>query len=245
MTEARGRKGVPLLLRFAGLLARTVLRLCARVTVEVDGDVPQDGPLIVVANHISNADPPLVAGWLTPMLGRQMHILAKQGLFIGPLGWILRRLGATPVRSGGSDIEAYRVARGVLERGEVLCIFPEGTRSATGVLQEPKPGVAMLATRTNAPILPVGVSGSDVFLGRGKRLPRFRAHIQLHVGRPFTLELDPNLPHRQAMAAASDELMRRIAALIDERHRGRFDTAPMTQSPARHVLATAPQREIE
>jgi 1-acyl-sn-glycerol-3-phosphate acyltransferase len=215
-------KGVPLLLRFAGVLSRSILRVLARVTVEVDGEIPGDGPLIVVSNHISNSDPPLVAGWLTPMLGRQMHILAKQSLFVGPLGWILRKLGATPVKAGGSDIEAYRVARAVLERGDVLCIFPEGTRSPTGVMQEPKPGVAMLATRTSVPILPVGVSGSDLFLGRGKRLPRLRTEVHLHVGRPFTLTLDPILPHRAAMAAASDDLMRHIAALIDERHRGRF-----------------------
>ena len=215
-------KGVPLLLRFAGLLSRTMLRLGARVTIEVDGDIPKEGPLIVVANHISNVDPPLVAGWLTPMLGRQMHILAKRALFVGPLAWILRKLGATPVKAGGSDIEAYRVARAVLDRGDVLCIFPEGTRSATGLMQEPKPGVAMLATRTSVPILPVGVSGSDYFLGRGKKLPRLRAPIRLHVGRPFTLTLDANLPHRQAMAAASNDLMGHIAELVDERHRGRF-----------------------
>jgi 1-acyl-sn-glycerol-3-phosphate acyltransferase len=224
MTE-QSTTGVPLLLRFAGVLSRTMLRLGARVTVEVDGEIPKSGALIVVANHISNADPPLVAGWLTPMLGRQMHILAKQALFVGPLGWILKKLGATPVKAGGSDIEAYRVARAVLERGEVLCIFPEGTRSATGVMQEPKPGVAMLATRTSVPILPVGVTGSDYFLGRGKKLPRLRAPIHLHIGKPFTLTLDPSLPHRQAMAAASDDLMRHIAALVDERHRGRFGMA--------------------
>jgi len=224
MTEGPA-KGVPLLLGFAGLLARTMLRLGARVTVEVDGEIPRAGPLIVVANHISNADPPLVAGWLTPMLGRQMHILAKQSLFVGPLGWILRKLGATPVKAGGSDIEAYRVARAVLDRGDVLCIFPEGTRSPSGVMQEPKPGVAMLATRTGVPILPVGVTGSDYFLGRGKKLPRLRAPVHLHIGKTFTLALDPNLPHRQAMAGASDELMRHIAALVDERHRGRFGAA--------------------
>jgi 1-acyl-sn-glycerol-3-phosphate acyltransferase len=218
----RPSKGVPLLLRFAGVLSRTLLRLGARVTVEVDGAIPREGPLIVVANHISNSDPPLVAGWLTPMLGRQMHILAKQALFVGPLGWILKKVGATPVKAGGSDIEAYRVARAVLDRGDVLCIFPEGTRSATGVMQEPKPGVAMLATRTSVPILPVGVSGSDYFLGRGKKLPRLRAPIHLHVGKPFTLELDPNLSHREAMHRASDDLMRHIAELVDERHRGRF-----------------------
>jgi 1-acyl-sn-glycerol-3-phosphate acyltransferase len=199
-----------------------MLRLGAKVTIEVDGEIPQTGPLIVVSNHISNSDPPLVAGWLTPMLGRQMHILAKQALFVGPLGWILKKLGATPVKAGGSDIEAYRVARAVLDRGDVLCIFPEGTRSPTGVMQEPKPGVAMLATRTSVPILPVGVSGSDYFLGRGKKLPRLRAPIRLHIGKPFTLALDPGIPHREALAAASDELMRHIAALVDERHRGRF-----------------------
>lgn len=222
MTERKPSKGVPLLLRFAGLLSRTMLRLGANVTVVVDAEIPRDGPLIVVANHISNADPPLVAGWLTPILGRQMNILAKQALFVGPLGWLLKKLGATPVKAGGSDMEAYRVARAVLDRGDVLCIFPEGTRSPTGVMQEPKPGVAMLATRTSVLILPVGVSGSDYFLGRGKKLPRLRAPIHLHIGKPFTLALDPNLPHRQAMAAASDELMHHVAELVDERHRGRF-----------------------
>ena len=156
------------------------------MSVEIDGELPREGPLIVVANHMSNADPPLVAGWLTPKLGRQMHILAKESLFVGPIGAVLRRLGATPVRSGGSDIEAYRVARGVLDRGEVLTIFPEGTRSRDGTIAEAKPGVAMLATRSGVPILPVGVSGTDAFLGRGVRFPRIGSRITLRVGRPFT-----------------------------------------------------------
>jgi 1-acyl-sn-glycerol-3-phosphate acyltransferase len=178
--------------------------------------------LIVVANHISNADPPFVAGWLTPVLGRQMKILAKQSLFVGPLAHLFRALGASPVRAGGSDIEAYRVAQGILERGEVLCIFPEGTRSLSGVMAEPKPGVAMLALRTGVPILPVGVSNTDTFLGRGRRFPRLRTPITLRVGRPFTVTLDPAKSRRESTAAASDEIMRRIAELVDERHRGRY-----------------------
>jgi 1-acyl-sn-glycerol-3-phosphate acyltransferase len=214
--------GVPLITRIAALLCRFALRASARVTVQVASNVPRQGPLIVVANHISNSDPPLVVGWLTPLLGRQMHILAKAALFVGPIGWFLRSQGVTPVRPGGSDMEAYRAARQVLDRSQVLCIFPEGTRSADGVLQEPKPGVAMLATRSGVPILPVGISGSDHFLGRGKRLPRFGARVTVRIGEPFTLKLDPALPRRQAIQAASDELMRRIAALTDERHRGRF-----------------------
>jgi 1-acyl-sn-glycerol-3-phosphate acyltransferase len=184
--------------------------------------VPRDGPLLVVANHQSNADPPLVAGWLTPVLGRQMHILAKQSLFVWPVAPVIHALGATPVRAGGSDIDAYRVARALLDQGEVMCIFPEGTRSADGVLAEAKPGVAMLATRSGVPILPVGISGTDRFLGRGRRFPRLGTRVTVRFGRPFVVALDPAQPRRAATRAVSDEIMQRIAELVDERHRGRY-----------------------
>ncbi|HSH22334.1 MAG TPA: lysophospholipid acyltransferase family protein, partial [Candidatus Caenarcaniphilales bacterium] len=128
----------------------------------------------------------------------------------------------TPVRAGGSDMEAFRAARNVLERGEVLCIFPEGTRSRSGVLQQPKPGAAMLATRTGAPVLPVGISGTDRFLGPGQRLPRVGSRVTLRVGRPFVVTLDRSLPRREALQSVSDEIMVRIAALVEVRHRGRF-----------------------
>jgi 1-acyl-sn-glycerol-3-phosphate acyltransferase len=208
--------------RFLAALARVVARAVTRIDVRFESDLPHEGPLIVVANHLSNADPPLVYGWLTPKLGRRLHILAKEALFVGPLGWFLRTQGITPVRAGGSDMEAYRAAKAVLDRDDVLCIFPEGTRSASGALQEPRPGVAMLATRSGVPVLPVGISGTDRFLGRGQRFPRFGSRISVRVGRTFTLELDPELSRREAMNKASDDLMRQIAALVDERHRGRF-----------------------
>ena len=217
------RQGVPLVTRVAATLARGVARIAARVEVHFEAAPPRDGPLIVVANHISNADPPLVYGWLTPALGRRMHILAKEALFVGPVGALLRSQGVTPVRAGGSDIEAFRAARSVLERGDALCIFPEGTRSRSGALQAAKPGVAMLATRTDARILPVGISGSDRFLGPGRRMPRFRSQIVIRVGRPYRLTVDPDQPRRAGLQAATDEIMRRIAALVDERHRGSYE----------------------
>jgi len=222
--EPKRRQGVPLLTLLAGYLARFCLRILASVHVEGLDKLPRDGGLIVVANHISNADPPFVAGWLTPALGRQMHILAKESIFFWPVGPVLRSLGASPVRAGGSDIEAYRMAQGILDRGEVLCIFPEGTRSKSGVMGEPKPGVAMLAVRSGAQILPVGVSNTDTFLGRGRPLPRLRTRITLRVGQPFTVAVNPALSRREATHAASDEIMRHIAELVDERHRGRYGT---------------------
>jgi 1-acyl-sn-glycerol-3-phosphate acyltransferase len=215
--------GLPLIVRAAAFVCRAVLSAVARVRVSGLENVPRSGPLIIVANHLSNADPPLVVGWLTPALGRRMHILAKEALFVGPVGAFLRSQGVTPVRSGGSDMEAFRAARAVLDRGQVLCIFPEGTRSHSGELGDPKPGVAMLATRMEVPVLPVGISGSDRFLGRGTRLPRFGARIDVRVGKPFVVRLDPAQPRRAALHAASDEIMSRIAALVDERHRGRYD----------------------
>jgi 1-acyl-sn-glycerol-3-phosphate acyltransferase len=216
------RPHLSLFLRVAAGLARFALSATARIHVEGLENVPGDGPLIVVANHQSNADPPLVAGWLTPVLGRQMHILAKQALFVGPVAPVIRALGATPVRAGGSDIDAYRVARALLDRGEAMCIFPEGTRSADGLLGEAMPGVAMLATRSGVPILPVGISGTDRFLGRGRVLPRIGTRITVRFGKPFVVALNAREPRRAAMRAVSDEIMRRIAELVDERHRGRY-----------------------
>jgi 1-acyl-sn-glycerol-3-phosphate acyltransferase len=215
-------QSVPLVIRLAAGLARLLLSIGARVHVEGLTDLPRSGPLIVVANHLSNADPPLVVGWLTPALGRPMHILAKEALFVGPLGTFLRSQGVTPVRAGGRDVDAFRAARAVLDRREVLCIFPEGTRSRSGELGDPKAGVALLATRADVLILPVGISGTDRFLAPDQRLPRLRAPISLRVGRPFTLMLDESVSRRSALEGAAEQIMRRIAALVDERHRGRY-----------------------
>jgi 1-acyl-sn-glycerol-3-phosphate acyltransferase len=221
-SDQSGGSGLTLSVRLIAATARIVLSSVARVRVEGAVDLPRTGPLIIVANHLSNADPPLVGGWLMPALGRRMRYLAKESLFVGPVGRLLEAQGVIRVRRGGSDIEAYRVARAVLDRGDVLCIFPEGTRSADGRIAEAKPGVAMLATRAGVPILPVGVSGTDHFLGRGVRFPRIGSRITLRVGRPFTVTLDPGLPRREAMRHASNEIMSQIAELVDERHRGRY-----------------------
>jgi 1-acyl-sn-glycerol-3-phosphate acyltransferase len=204
--------------------ARLLVRVPTLGRVRVEGlDRPlPDGPLLVISNHISNLDPPLVGGWLAPVLRRRPRFLAKSALFVGPVGWFLRAQGVIPVRAGGSDVDAYRAARAVLDQGGVVVIFPEGTRSRDGVLGEPLPGVAMLASRGSVPILPVGVSNTDRLLGRGRRLPRFGTPITLRVGEPFTLPAAVGRERRAALATATEELMRRIATLLDERHRGRY-----------------------
>jgi 1-acyl-sn-glycerol-3-phosphate acyltransferase len=205
------------------LAARAVLSSVARIHVEGAENLPQTGPLIVAPNHMSNADPPLVAGWLAPALGRRPRFLAKAQIFVGPVATFLNWQGAIKVKAGGSDADAYRVCRKLLEAGEALIIFPEGTRSHDGALGTAMPGVALLATRTGVPVLPVGLSGTDRFLGRGARFPRIGSRITVRVGRPFQLVADPALPRREALDAANVELMRRIAALVDERHRDGYE----------------------
>jgi len=208
--------------RLVAFFARSLVQLMGRPQVAGLAGLPREGPLIVVANHISNLDPPFVGGWLAPALARRPRFLAKDALFKGLMGWFLRSQGVIPVRAGGSDVDAYRAAKAVLDRGGVMIVFPEGTRSRDGALQEPRPGVGLLATRSGVPVLPVGVSNTDTLLGRGRMLPRFGTPVTLRVGQPFLLTVDPGLPRRAALAAANDELMRRIAELVDERHRGRF-----------------------
>jgi 1-acyl-sn-glycerol-3-phosphate acyltransferase len=190
------------------------------VRIEGIDELPASGPLIIAANHASNVDPPLIGGWLAPALGRRPTFLAKESLFVGPLGILIRSLGAEPVRAGGNDIAAYRAAKAILDRGGVVAILPEGTRSFDGVMGRPKPGVSLLATRTGAAILPVGLSGTDDLLGRGRRLPRIGHRITMRVGRPFRLAPPVGADRRAALSAADAELMARIAALVDPRHRG-------------------------
>lgn len=198
----------------------------ARVRVEGLEGLPTSGPLIVAANHMSNADPPLIGGWLAPALQRRPTFLAKDALFVGPFGPFFRSLGAEPVKAGGSDVGAYRIAKAILDRGGVVAIMPEGTRSYDGALAHPKPGVSMLATRTRAPILPVGISGTDGFLGRQQRLPSFGSRIILRAGRPFQVHMPEGADRRATLAAADVELMRRIAALVEPRHRGDWEPWP-------------------
>jgi 1-acyl-sn-glycerol-3-phosphate acyltransferase len=212
--------------RFLAFLARLVFRSTTRITVEGGENLPQDGPLIVTPNHLSNADPPLIAGWVAPALGRRPRFLAKEQLFVPVLGRLLKWQGAIPVKAGGSDPETYRIARKLLDAGEALIIFPEGTRNAEAVIGRALPGAALLATRTGVPVLPVGISGTDQFLGRGSPMPKLGARITVRIGRPYMLTTNPDLPRREALAAANEELLGRIAALVDERHRGTH--APVT-----------------
>ena len=214
------------LIRTVALGARVVSRAVTRVRIEGDlSAIPREGPVILAANHISNADPVIVGAWLTPALGRRIHWLGKKEMFDWPIvGWMARNGGVVPVDRGAADVDAFRLASRVLEAGEVLMVFPEGTRSPTGELQTPKDGLAMLALRTDATIVPIGVSNTDRVWPKGRKIPRLGGHATMRVGEPFKISdvLPPEITRKAAKGLATTLIMRRIAGLLDPRHRGPY-----------------------
>ncbi len=222
--------------RATHLTGRTIMGSMTRVRlVGVDRDALHvEGPLIVASNHISNVDPVVIGSWLSPALGRHLHWLGKEEAMRWPLvAWALRQNGVFGVRRGAADVDAFRLAKRVLDEGHVLVVFPEGTRSPTGGLQEAKDGLAILALRTGSPILPVGISGTDRFWPRGGK-PHIGGSVTMHVGRPFTLAPIPqDADRRAAQHAATIEIMERIAALLPPRHRGVYGgTTPSDDAPS-------------
>lgn len=179
LEEEVGRASVYTAIRF---LARLVIRWIYSGTSTGTERIPRTGPVILACTHQSYLDPILTA----TMTSRPQCFLARGSLFRVPgLGWLIRKLGAVPIeRSSVSAREGLRIATRILERGRVLVMFPEGTRSPDGRLQPLKSGVAFVARRTGAPVVPALAAGTFAAWPRHRRLPRV-APVTLHVGRPL------------------------------------------------------------
>jgi 1-acyl-sn-glycerol-3-phosphate acyltransferase len=222
-----------LLVRFVAFSCRMLARAAARVKVEGIENVPRTGPVILAANHVSNADGVVLGAWLTPALKtRRIHWLGKREIFDIPVfGLVVASGGVHPVERGTADVEAFRLATRILEAGSVLLIFPEGTRSPTGELAEAKDGTALLALKTGAQIVPIGINNSDVIWRKGKLLPSPlpRKTLTMRIGKPFRLadELPAGIDRRATKTAATLLIMQRIAAQLEPRHRG-FYAGPST-----------------
>jgi 1-acyl-sn-glycerol-3-phosphate acyltransferase len=211
-------------------LTRAGLAGLTRIRVEgaID-EVPREGPVIVAANHASNLDPVVLASTLMPKLGRRLQWLGKRELFAWPVvGWMARHGGVHAVDRDAADVEAYRLAKRILDEGHALFVFPEGTRSRDGALHPARDGAAVLAMRTGAPIVPIGVAGSFERWPRGQKLPHPGGHVVVRVGSPFRLadELPPGLDRKTATPLATDLIMRRIAALLPPAQQGAYGGPP-------------------
>ena len=159
--------------RFLRVMVRGLNGLLFRTSVDGADQVPASGPVIIAPVHRSFIDF-FVASEVTP---RKLHYMAKDSLWEnGLLARILPAVGAFPVHRESADREALRRAQQVLDAGEVLILFPEGERRTGPVVEELHEGVAFLAARTGATVVPVGIGGSASVMPKGKRLPATPAH---------------------------------------------------------------------
>jgi 1-acyl-sn-glycerol-3-phosphate acyltransferase len=196
---------------------KTLLIAFARWDVEGRENVPRSGPLIIVSNHLNNIDPPLVGA----SVPRTVHFMAKQELF--EKHWvrtIVQAYGAFKVRRGQLDRQSMRQALDKLRDGMVVGMFPEGKRSFNQQLQSPQPGAALIAARSGALILPVGISGSEQMKGFGSIWHRPR--ITVKIGQPFVLSSAEGRRTHARLAQYSDSIMEHIAELLPESYRGEY-----------------------
>ncbi|MFE2755365.1 lysophospholipid acyltransferase family protein [Actinosynnema sp. NPDC059335] len=186
-------------------IARRPFRMPFRVRARGVSRVPSSGPVVVVANHSSMVDGPILFG----VLPRRVVFLIKQEMFKGVVGTLLRKIGQLAVRRGEPDRAPLLAAQQVLRAGGVVGVFPEGTRG-TGDVAQAQAGAAWLARTTGAVVVPVACRGTLRPAGTRRR---FRPVVDVLVGEPFELPGDKG---RQALVKATEQVRDRLATLVAE-----------------------------
>jgi 1-acyl-sn-glycerol-3-phosphate acyltransferase len=201
--------------RAAWPLARFLLHLLFGYRTEGAEKVPEKGPVILAANHLSILDPIAIGAGIK----RPVSFLARADVFRLPvLSWLLPRLYAIPVERGTGDLSAVKGAIRVLERGMAFGIFPEGTRSRSGRLQPFKTGVAAIAFRTGSPVVPVAVVGSEKAWPVGRKLFRLRWPIRVVYGDPIPVPRKTKVSH-QELENLTREIEARVRELLPPQYR--------------------------
>lgn len=196
-------------------ISRTILwlffKICFRYKVRYPGNIPKKGPFIIAGNHLSFLDPP-AAGLIT---NRQVCFLARANLFDSIFfNWWGKSVGAIPVSRSRFDLGAIKGSLSRLNKGYIVAVFPEGSRSADGSIRNPKGGVGFLAVKAGVPVVPILIRGSDRALPKHAVMVRFKP-IEVRVAKP----IEPNMFIQKNgecdYQCFSEEVMRRIRGLSD------------------------------
>ena len=192
-----------------------ILNTFAEFHIEGVNNIPINGPLIFVANHQAYVDPSLISV-ISP---RKVNFVAKSEVFkFLPLALLLKSYGAHPIKRNRLDLNFFRWAIKILNNGEALCLFPEGTRS-NGILKKGLPGIVHLAVRSGVNIIPVGIEGTNKNQGiSGVLFPRGK--IIVKVGKAFKFEKSNKSLPRDTIDDILDKIMNNIAELIPSSMRG-------------------------
>ena len=195
--------------RSAQFLSYAYYRVFHGFRVEGLENVPMDGSFLLASNHLSFLDPPAL-GCRMP---RNLHYFARDSLFTGPLGMLIKALNSIPVNRSQLDLATLRRVLKVLSDGHPLLVFPEGTRSEDGQLGEGKKGVGMLVAKSQVPVLPARIFGSYEIMGKGKSLPRIGRKLRVRYG-PL-LELD-DIDPRGKGGERYEKISQAVMAAISE-----------------------------
>lgn len=187
---------------FSKFWIRLGLMLAFRVRYTGVNNIPKEGPVLLVANHQSFLDPPLIGAGFP----RMINSLARQSLFRFPIfAWLIRSYNAIPLDIEGSALGGIKETLRRLKQGEVVLVFPEGARTPDGEVASFMPGFASLAVRSGAAILPVAMEGAFHVWPRTRRFPRL-GPIHVHFGEPIPPDEVKRLKDRELVA----ELERRV-----------------------------------
>jgi len=204
--------------RFCRSIVRCYFRLYHRGRVLHPDRLPLEGGVILAGNHVSFLDPPLFGA----ACRREAFYLGRDTLFRHPLAnWLLRSWNCVPIKREGGDIAAMRTALRLLAEGKAVLMFPEGTRSKDGRLQEARAGIGMIVARSRARIVPMRIFGAEKAMPRGTVIPR-PAQVTIAFGEPFEYPFPPNLDQLRGEALKAvyldvgREIMHRIAALTPD-----------------------------
>jgi 1-acyl-sn-glycerol-3-phosphate acyltransferase len=188
-------------------------------------NIPKEGGIIVATNHMSRIDIPLL--FVNPVRPDITALVTDKYLKYPLINWFVKTAEAVYIDRERADFGAFREAQKLIKSGVSMGIAPEGTRSQIGELMEGKPGMILLAIRSGAPIVPVGLAGTDTAF---KRLKTFRKpHLAARFGKPYQIDDLPRENREAAMQKAIDEIMCRIGSLLPPRYWGFYKDHPRLQ----------------
>ncbi len=209
--------------KIARPLVEGALRTFIRLEIRGRENLPQNGPVIAACNHLNLIDPPL---HIISILPRDSIFMAKEELFqywpIPVFRILMDAAEAFPVRRRGTPEErqqAIEFSERVLAEKLVFGMYPEGTRSKMGCLKEAYHGIAIIALRTGAPLIPVGIWGTEKLRGIGWLT---RPKVIINFGKPFTLPPVQGEPTEEQLKELTEYIMGKIAAILPPEYRGRY-----------------------
>jgi 1-acyl-sn-glycerol-3-phosphate acyltransferase len=232
-------------------ILKPLLKGLYRIRVEGLGNVPKKGPAILAANHLSFLD-----SFFIPLVvkRRKVTYLAKADYFkTWKTSWFFKSAGQISCERGGGDKsqQSLKIALDVLKGGNLLGIYPEGTRSPDGYLYRGRTGVARLALAAEVPVIPVGVVGTDEVMPKSAKMPRLRGRVEVRIrfGKPIDLSRHAGREKdRFVLRSVTDEIMYEIMQLSGQHYRDEYAsktaTEPLPESAARSIYVDADEIDL-